>query len=178
MSNFPTIDFDNLSVIGSQGRDLIEQTEDVPPVEGDGYEGLLELLARLDRLNYEDVISPQEYERLRNQIRDEAKRRGYHRTHEAKTMHDQKEQTTVRIEIHDHGHKTTVATSDTEALEGAKQIAKNWEAAVNRISANVISFEFLSGEHQEKAEMEMFDFWLSDTSVDCFKGGPIPYATN
>jgi len=175
----PTIDFDTLSVTGADGTDLIEQTEGVSRVESDGYEGFLALAQRLSQLLSRDTISPEEFDRLRDQLRAEAERRNYDLIHQSQMADEVADGTTVRVELHDDEPKITIATSDTKALEGAKQIAREYQAtSITRISQTVISCTFLSAEHKKEATDHMFTFWSSDTNVTSFKGGPIPYATN
>jgi DNA-binding XRE family transcriptional regulator len=173
------IDFDTLSVTGADGSDLIEQTGGVSPVEDDGYEGFLALSQRLSQLLSKDTISPEEFTRLRDQLRAEARSRNYDLVHQAQMADEVADGTTVRVEFHDDEPKITIATSVTEALEGAERIARDCQAtSITRISPSVISCTFLSAEHQEEAGNEMFGFWTSSTSVTTFKGGPIPYVAN
>jgi aldehyde:ferredoxin oxidoreductase len=179
MPTSPTVDFGTLSVTGADGSDLIEQTEGVSPVEGDGYKGFLALSQRLSQLLSKGTISPEEFDRLRDKLRTEAKKRDYDLIHRAQMADEAADGTTVRVELHDDEPKITIATSDSEALEGAERIAREWQAtSITRISSTVISCTFLSAKHQEEAANEMFGFWAYDTSVTTFKGDPIPHAAN
>jgi len=151
----------------------------VSRVESDGYEGFLALAQRLSQLLSRDTISPEEFDRLRDQLRAEAERRNYDLIHQSQMADEVADGTTVRVELHDDEPKITIATSDSEALEGAERIAREWQAtSITRISQTVISCTFLSAKHQEEAANEMFGFWTSSTSVTTFKGGPIPYVAN
>lgn len=178
MSARPTIDLDTLSIIGPEGSDLIAQTEGVPPIENQGYRGFLALSARLLLLADEGVLSPDEHDRLRGKLRVEARRRNYDLIHQAEMAGEVAEGTTVRIELCDDEPKIKVATADTEALKGAEQVAREYQARIERLSPSMASFEFVSVEHQRMAGDEMFSFWLSETNVTAFKGGRLPYAVN
>lgn len=179
MPTSPTIDFDALSVIAADGADLIEQTEGVSAVESSGYKGFLALSQRLSQLLSRDTISPEEFDRLRDELRAEAKERNYDVIHHARTTGDAEEGATVRIQSHDDEPKIIIATSDTKALEGARRVVRHCQVtSVTHLSQSIISCTFLSFEHQKEAEEELFTFWLSRTDVTTFKGGPIPYATN
>jgi hypothetical protein len=174
-----TIDFESLSVTGPGGSDLIKQTKGVSPVESSGYDGFLALTRRLRELLSKDVISSDQFHRLRDELREEAIERDYDVIYQAQAAGKVADGTTVRVKLHDDQPTITVATSDTEALEGAEQIARECQAtSITHISPTIISCTFLSGKHQEEAGNHMFAFWSSETSVTTFKGKPIPYATS
>jgi len=174
-----TIDYDTLSVTKADGSDLIEQTEGVSPVESSGYKGFLALAQRLRELLSKDTISSEQFQRLRDELRAEAKERNYDVIHHARTTDDAEEGATVRIQSCDDEPRIIIATSDTKALEGARRVVRHCQAtSVTHLSQSVISCTFLSFEHQKEAEEELFTFWLSRTDVTTFKGNPVPHAAN